>query len=60
MQPGGDANEVVVEDLSTNGTWVNGTRIGKGQTMLLAQGNEISFGSGTEHPNPLEDHRECC
>lgn len=41
----GDSN-VLIQDLSTNGTWVNNQRIVKGQNYILSQGDEISVGIG--------------
>ncbi|CCL98200.1 uncharacterized protein FIBRA_00194 [Fibroporia radiculosa] len=35
---------VKVTDNSSNGTFINSNKIGKGRTMLLYDGNEISFG----------------
>ncbi|KAJ3180551.1 hypothetical protein HK101_009951 [Irineochytrium annulatum] len=35
---------VMVEDLSSNGTYVNRKRVGKKQRTLLSHGNEVSFG----------------
>ncbi|KAK0475477.1 kinase-like domain-containing protein [Armillaria novae-zelandiae] len=43
---------VVLTDLSSNGTWINGELVGKGKKRLLRDGNQIAFGSpiaqGTE------------
>ncbi|KAJ7681970.1 hypothetical protein DFH06DRAFT_1075569 [Mycena polygramma] len=36
---------VQIEDTSSNGTYINGENIGKGQQRLLKDGNEIAFGS---------------
>jgi hypothetical protein len=36
--------ETFIEDKSTNGCFVNGVRVGKGITMALNDGCEISFG----------------
>ncbi|KAJ3514639.1 hypothetical protein NLJ89_g2260 [Agrocybe chaxingu] len=50
---------VWVEDKSSNGTFINGERIGRGQTRLLREGNEIAFGTCVPQPhnNGLEDYR---
>lgn len=37
---------VIVEDMSTNGTYLNQARIGKGQTTVLANGDELAAGVG--------------
>lgn len=43
----GDYNSVVlVEDSSTNGTFLNQARIGKGQRTVLANGDELAAGVG--------------
>ncbi|ODQ50972.1 kinase-like protein, partial [Saitoella complicata NRRL Y-17804] len=39
---------VLIEDLSTNGTFVNLKRLGKGNRCVLAQGDEISLGHGVK------------
>ncbi|KAK0225314.1 kinase-like domain-containing protein [Armillaria fumosa] len=36
---------VVLTDLSSNGTWINGELVGKGNKRLLRDGNQIAFGS---------------
>lgn len=49
---------VIVEDMSTNGTFVNGDRIGKHQKRLLRQGDEISFGTVLPQvASALDDYR---
>ncbi|QPG73173.1 hypothetical protein FOA43_000479 [Brettanomyces nanus] len=40
-----DAN-VMIQDTSTNGTWINGSKLIKGANYILAQGDEISIGIG--------------
>ncbi|KAJ7678676.1 kinase-like domain-containing protein [Mycena rosella] len=40
-----DASEVTIEDQSTNGTYLNGKRIGSGLKRVLTDGSEVSFGS---------------
>lgn len=54
----GNSN-VVVHDLSSNGTFINNTKIGKGQSRILREGNEIAFGTSVPQPhnNGLEDYR---
>ncbi|KAF8712179.1 kinase-like protein, partial [Rhizoctonia solani] len=42
-KPGKD-NAVVVHDNSSNGTFINGKRIGKTKKSLLTPGDELSFG----------------
>jgi len=41
----GDSN-VLIQDVSTNGTWVNNQRLVKGQNYILSQGDEVSVGIG--------------
>ncbi|KAK0475478.1 kinase-like domain-containing protein [Armillaria novae-zelandiae] len=36
---------VVLTDLSSNGTWINGELVGKGKERILRDGNQIAFGS---------------
>ncbi|TFK74274.1 Pkinase-domain-containing protein [Pluteus cervinus] len=52
-------SSVTVKDLSSNGTFINGTKIGKGLTGILRHGNEIAFGTSTPQPqnDGLEDYR---
>ena len=35
--------DLILEDHSTNGTWVNGDRIGKGKERALKTGDTIAF-----------------
>lgn len=39
-------NNILIQDLSTNGTFVNNSRIEKGKNYLLTQGDEIAVGIG--------------
>ncbi|KAJ2931453.1 hypothetical protein H1R20_g5592, partial [Candolleomyces eurysporus] len=49
---------VLVLDLSSNGTFINGQKIGKSQTRILREGNEIAFGTPAAQPqSPFEDYR---
>ncbi|KAH7928923.1 kinase-like protein [Leucogyrophana mollusca] len=48
---------VTVVDFSSNGTWINGTKIGKDKTGILKEGNEIAFGSPQSQPGSMEDYR---
>ncbi|TFK25731.1 CAMK/RAD53 protein kinase [Coprinopsis marcescibilis] len=49
---------VVVHDLSSNGTFINGSKVGKNTTRILREGNEIAFGSPfPQNQNPHEDYR---
>ncbi|KAF7357886.1 Pkinase-domain-containing protein [Mycena venus] len=41
------ASIVTIEDTSSNGTFINGEKIGKGQQRLLKDGNEVAFGVAT-------------
>ncbi|CAN3364590.1 serine/threonine-protein kinase Rad53p [Diutina catenulata] len=41
-----DDKSVWIQDISTNGTWVNGIRLVKGSNYILNQGDEISVGNG--------------
>ncbi|KAJ7267704.1 kinase-like domain-containing protein [Mycena haematopus] len=38
---------ITIEDTSSNGTFINGEKIGKGQQRLLKDGNEVAFGVAT-------------
>ncbi|KIM40164.1 hypothetical protein M413DRAFT_413516 [Hebeloma cylindrosporum] len=53
------SSTVVVLDLSSNGTFINGEKIGKNQTRILNEGNEIAFGTFVpqSHNGGLEDYR---
>ncbi|PCH35867.1 Pkinase-domain-containing protein [Wolfiporia cocos MD-104 SS10] len=53
------SSAVKVTDLSSNGTFVNGVRIGKNKSWLLYDGNEIAFGSPVPNyaDNGAEDYR---
>lgn len=42
----GEDGNLMLKDISTNGTWLNGMRVGKSQNMILSQGDEISVGKG--------------
>jgi len=44
----GGRQAVFVKDLSTNGTFVNGTLVGKGNTCLVRDGDRISFATSCE------------
>ncbi|KAL5507638.1 hypothetical protein ACEPAH_7094 [Sanghuangporus vaninii] len=47
---------VLVRDTSSNGTWINGSRIGRGMTAMLQEGNEIIFGPYSQAMTP-DNHR---
>ncbi|KAH9988445.1 kinase-like domain-containing protein [Russula compacta] len=53
----GCSSQVIVHDNSTNGTWINGTRVLKGQSRILRDGNEIAFGSPMQQADPQDDFR---
>ncbi|CDO95833.1 unnamed protein product [Kluyveromyces dobzhanskii CBS 2104] len=42
----GEEGTLMVKDTSTNGTWLNGSRIQKDTNHILTQGDEISVGVG--------------
>lgn len=45
MQDGAEYNALVkIQDLSTNGTYVRGTKLGKGKITILHHGDEVCFG----------------
>jgi len=44
---------VFLEDLSSNGTWLNGDKIGKNHSLLLTNGAEITLIQKTDHTTPL-------
>ncbi|KAH9859143.1 Pkinase-domain-containing protein [Lenzites betulinus] len=50
---------VMVTDMSSNGTYINGEKIGKGHYKVLRDGNEIAFGTAVPQPHNggLEDYR---
>lgn len=48
---------VVLLDKSTNGTFVNGEKVGRGATRLLKSGNELAFGTLLPQSEPLYDYR---
>ncbi|RXW15179.1 hypothetical protein EST38_g10681 [Candolleomyces aberdarensis] len=48
---------VLVLDLSSNGTFINGRKVRKGQTCILGQGDEIAFGTPTAQPESPFDYR---
>ncbi|EIW77634.1 Pkinase-domain-containing protein [Coniophora puteana RWD-64-598 SS2] len=51
-------SHVTVKDLSGNGTWINGNDIRKGQTAILRDGDEITFGQyKANRSSSLEDFR---
>ncbi|KAI0058110.1 kinase-like protein [Artomyces pyxidatus] len=48
---------VTITDTSTNGTWINGTRVEKNNYAILRDGNEIAFGSPSPNSKREEDFR---
>lgn len=40
------SSNLMIQDLSTNGTWVNNEKLVKGTNYILQQGDEISVGNG--------------
>ncbi|KAF9497953.1 kinase-like protein [Pleurotus eryngii] len=50
---------VTVQDLSSNGTFINGTKIGRGNTKILREGSELAFGTCTPQivNGGIEDYR---
>ncbi|EIW83460.1 kinase-like protein [Coniophora puteana RWD-64-598 SS2] len=53
-----EKSHVTVYDTSSNGTWINGQKIGKGKSGILKDGNEIAFGQHRSQPeSPSEDYR---
>ncbi|KAG6832035.1 hypothetical protein H0H87_003016 [Tephrocybe sp. NHM501043] len=54
---GENAANAVVIDKSSNGTFINGLKIGRDQTRVLREGNEIAFGTCMPQPGSLEDYR---
>ncbi|KAK7448870.1 hypothetical protein VKT23_013601 [Stygiomarasmius scandens] len=47
---------VLLRDLSSNGTFVNGHKVGKGNTRILREGNEVAFGT-LQSAKADEDYR---
>ncbi|KAG9316853.1 kinase-like domain-containing protein [Chiua virens] len=52
-----EKSAVVVADTSSNGTFINGNKIGKDKTAVLRDGNEIAFGTPVPQPASVEDYR---
>ncbi|KAH9475117.1 putative serine/threonine-protein kinase fhkC [Psilocybe cubensis] len=52
-------NVVTVLDMSSNGTWINGHKIGKGKTMRLCDGDKICLGTTIPQPQNggVDDYR---
>ncbi|KAJ8695899.1 hypothetical protein PTI98_005810 [Pleurotus ostreatus] len=50
---------VTVQDLSSNGTFINGVKIGRGNTKILREGSELAFGTSTPQivNGGIEDYR---
>ncbi|KAJ6538801.1 Pkinase-domain-containing protein [Mycena vulgaris] len=50
---------VTIEDISSNGTFINGEKIGKGQQRILKDGNEVAFGMSaiSKEDDGLFDYR---
>ncbi|KAF4597866.1 hypothetical protein EYR38_006258 [Pleurotus pulmonarius] len=50
---------VTVQDLSSNGTFINGVKIGRGNTKILREGSELAFGTCTPQivNGGIEDYR---
>ena len=48
--------DVAVEDTSSNGTFIEGKKIGKGSTSFLKNGDVISFGTWNQFSSPDEFH----
>ncbi|KAE9403110.1 kinase-like protein [Gymnopus androsaceus JB14] len=49
---------ITLKDLSSNGTFVNGVKLGRGHSRILTDGAEVAFGSTSSSPtNPFEDYR---
>lgn len=42
----GEDGNLLLKDISTNGTWLNGNKLEKNSNQLLSQGDEISVGVG--------------
>ncbi|KAL1665066.1 kinase-like domain-containing protein [Schizophyllum commune] len=55
----GPSSRVTVTDLSSNGTYIGGVKVGRNQTAILKDGVEICFGSPHTQlrNNGLEDYR---
>ncbi|KAI9067527.1 Pkinase-domain-containing protein [Trametes sanguinea] len=55
----GPNSAVTVTDLSSNGTYINSEKIGKGHHKVLRDGNEIAFGTCLPQPanGGIEDYR---
>lgn len=51
-----DEGNVIIEDCSSNGVYVEGVKLGKGKKTVLMSGNEISFGPPSTEIS--EDYRK--
>jgi len=41
-------SQIIIEDISSNGTWVDGRKVGKGEKRVLSNGDEISLSHRTK------------
>ena len=41
-------NQIIITDLSSNGTWIDGHRVRKGENRVLSNGDEISISHRTK------------
>ncbi|KAJ3713129.1 kinase-like domain-containing protein [Lentinula raphanica] len=48
---------ITLKDLSSNGTFINGHKLGKGVSCILNDGAEVAFGSLSSAVKPAEDYR---
>ncbi|CCH59223.1 hypothetical protein TBLA_0B03840 [Henningerozyma blattae CBS 6284] len=44
----GEDGNLLLRDLSTNGTWLNGEKLNKDHNQILSQGDEITVGRGVD------------
>lgn len=53
---------VFLEDLSTNGTFINGDKVGKGQRLLLSNGAVVALVLNKKKPSETISYlyQECC
>ncbi|KAI0065604.1 Pkinase-domain-containing protein [Artomyces pyxidatus] len=54
-----DSSVVTILDTSRNGTFINGSRVGKYNSAILRDGNEIAFGYAFPDRDREEDFRYC-
>lgn len=57
---GANGNSLVLEDLSGNGTFINGRKVGRGKIQNINIGDEISLAKPTRKGGAIKFHVEVC